>query len=107
MRYFLYIENDNLLKMVGLKDLRTGQFVNNATVQATVMDLDDNPVSGQIWPTPMTYVATSNGDYEAVMEDGLVLTDNQQYKAEVEVDAGSDKIAKFTVDLQARVRGTS
>jgi len=100
----VYIENDNLIQLTGLQDAATSVYVNNATVTVTVTDRKGVNVSGQSWPLTLSYVASSNGNYEGTLEDGLVLSIGQKYEAKVVADAGSDKIATWYLDLMAQRR---
>jgi hypothetical protein len=102
----LYTENDNLLTLDKLynNDPNVDDYVNDATVTVTLKDSDDSEVSGQTWPTTLSYVSGSNGKYVATLEDDLSLTADANYTAEVNVDAGSDIIAKFYLELIARKR---
>lgn len=71
----IYISNDNLLTLDNLINSATGQAVNSATVQATLVDEDGTQVAGQSWPVSMPYVSGSSGKYQGSLESALVLTD--------------------------------
>jgi len=79
----IWIANDNLLRLRGLKNTKTGAYENSATVTARVVNAAGADVSGQSWPVTLTYVPSSNGDYDATLEDALVLTDETQYTVKV------------------------
>ena len=104
MKIFLYIGNDNLLELNGLFNRGDSQYLNAATVTVTLKDANDQNVSGQVWPTTMQYVTASNGNYQAVLEDGLSLTENALYTAVVDADGGADKKGHWELECQARVR---
>ena len=59
----IYIGNDNVVSLSGLKNASLDAVVNNATVQLSVEDTAGNTVSGQDFPVSMNYVAESAGDY--------------------------------------------
>jgi len=101
----IYKANDNLLKLLSLKKASDGSYINSgASVQVTLKNSAGSDVSGQTWPTSMTYVAASNGDYTAVLEDELVLTEEETYDAIITVDAGSGLKAEFTLKVTAKIR---
>lgn len=91
----LFIGNDQILAVYGLKDKVTDTYINNATVTATVKTTAGVAVPGQSFPMTLAYVASSNGDYRGTLEDGLTLLPNKQYVVEVTADAGNDLIGFF------------
>lgn len=86
----LYRLSDNLLEVIGLQDARTSAYLNSATVTVTVVDTSGTPIAGQSWPTTLDYVAGSNGNYVAVLEDALVVTDRQVVTAQITADGGTN-----------------
>ena len=84
----IYVNNTNLIELLGLKNLITGLFVNNAIVMVTIKDEGSINVAGQLWPLAMPYVAASSGDYRALLTDELVLVAGAHYTAFIEVDGG-------------------
>jgi len=79
----IWIANDNLLRLRGLKNKKTGAYENSAVVTARIVNSGGSDVVGQGWPVTLTYVANSNGDYDATLEDALVLTNLASYTAKV------------------------
>lgn len=107
MIFRLYVGNDNLVELDELKDESDGSYVNDATVTLTDLeDKDGTSVTGQSFPTSMAYVAASNGKYQGTLEDGLAVTAGEKYFATIDVDAGSDKIAQWTLECRAMTRGS-
>ena len=100
----LYDGNDHIVEVRGLKNVATGEYINDATVQATLKDSEDANVSGQSWPTTLSYVTGSNGKYRATLEDGLSLTVGDRYTAEITADGGDGLKAKWSVDLLCKAR---
>ncbi len=103
----IYIDNDNLIELIGLKDIALDTYVNDAAVAITLTDSAGDSVVGQSWPVTLNYVAGSDGDYRATLEDGLTLSVGGKYTAVVTADAGGDLLGKWTVKAVARVRGAS
>lgn len=104
MAKILYLSNDNVLTLDELTNIVDGTYINSATVTATVKDSTGTEVSGETWPITLDYVAASNGKYQAVLEDGLVLTNGASYDVEVDIDAGADKIAHMVLTVKGRTR---
>ena len=104
MTEILYRGNDLLLELTGLKNAATGDFINNAAVTCTLYDSSDAEVAGQIWPSTMSYVTASNGDYRCTLDDSLELTPGAFYVVVIEVDAGSDLKGRWELKCQAHKR---
>ena len=85
-----WIGSDNLFEVTGAQNVLTGDFLNSATVQVTVVDATtETEVNGETWPLTLSYVAASNGDYRGVLSDQLVLQEQQSLRYDVVVDAGA------------------
>ena len=97
----LYIDNDNLLSVTGLKNASSGSYMNDATVTATLADLDGNAVSGQTFPVTLSYVADTDGNYQATLEDALSLTEGSVYKATISATTSSGLTASWEVAMKA------
>lgn len=101
---FAYVANTNVLELIGLKSAIEDAYVNDATVSVTVKDSSGSNVSGQSWPTTMTYVTDSNGNYRAILKDVAVLQARKNYTAVVSVNAGSDRIGHWEFEFTAVTR---
>lgn len=97
----LLISNDNLLELRGLQDATDLSYVNDATVSATLTDLDGNAVSGQGFPVTLNYVAASNGIYRATLQDGLALRRGKIYQCTVDAVSGGGITAQFVIRARA------
>jgi hypothetical protein len=99
MAELIYLSNDHRLSLEGLFAVdfagsathpdsgKAGDYVNDATVTVTLYkDETGNEVSGETWPLSMSYVTSSNGDYEATLSDLLSLREGRSYVAVVTVD---------------------
>lgn len=100
----LYVNNDTVLELRGLRDEVSGTFLNAATVTATLYDSEGNAVSGQSWPKTLDYVAGSDGDYRVTVTHSMALTASHKYTARITADGGSGLYAQFSVPCQARAR---
>jgi hypothetical protein len=104
MTQLLFRNNDHVLELNGLKNATLDTYVNNANVTVTLVDEDNVEVSGQTWPTTMSYVAASDGIYRCTLEEELVLVPGAFYTAIVDVDAGFDLKARWELRCQAAIR---
>lgn len=88
--HILFLDNDTILRLKGLKDDK-GAFINVAAVTLTIFDLKNVEVSGISWPVGMPFIVGSNGDYEFQIDDALpnfIL--NREYKAKIVATIGAD-----------------
>lgn len=97
----IYIGNDNVLTMDGLKDVVTDAFLNAATVTAQLKTAEGADVGGAL---TLSYVAESRGRYRATIEDDLALIDQTAYQVHIDVDAGADLRAHWEVPVTAITR---
>ena len=67
-RLFVNPGNSQAIKILGLQDIITGDFMNGATLTATLIDASGSNVPGCVG-VGMDYVAASNGDYTGVFGD--------------------------------------
>jgi hypothetical protein len=83
----LYLENDNLIILKGLKDSVAAGYLNTAAVQLTVLDPAGIEVDGANWPQTMDYVSASEGEYRYVLPLEVVLEDYILYTLKITVSA--------------------
>jgi hypothetical protein len=100
----LYTGNDTVLEVKGLKDEVGGDFLNAATVTATLVDAEGDQVAGETWPKTLTYVLSSDGVYRATLPYTMGLTAGGRYVAQVSVNAGAGLRASFALPCVARAR---
>lgn len=100
----LYVGNDTVLEVKGLKNEMAGAFLNAATVQATLYDSAGASVAGQSWPLALVYVPSSDGTYRGTLPYGLSLTAGDRYTARITADAGTGLRAQFDIPCVARTR---
>lgn len=73
-----WIDSDNLIRLTGLKDALTGEYINDAAVTAALADDQAVAVEGAEQIT-LDYVAESQGDYAGLVPHGAALTEGRQY----------------------------
>lgn len=100
----LYIANDHVLELNGLKDAVTGSYINSATVTAVLKDQVGNQVPGQTWPLTLSYVSGSNGIYRGTLENTLSLTPGVRYVAEITVSGAGIPDSQFVLNVVAAKR---
>lgn len=89
MEALLYL-SDNLLEVVGAKNAATGDYLNAATVTATLVNADTGAqIAGQSWPMTLAYVASSNGDYRGTVNDDITVTKGQEVIAQITFNGGA------------------
>ncbi len=86
--YALLYLSDNLIEILGAKNAATGAFINNATVDVTLVDKNGANVTGQVWPMNIPYVSGSNGDYRATLASTLTVIKGGEYTARVNFNGG-------------------
>ncbi len=101
---YIYLNNDNLVTLTGLKDVAADAFVNNGTVQLTIKNSSDVDVSGITWPLTMDPESGDNGDYAVIVEQTAVFVDEADYVAVVVVSGSGVGDAEWQIPLRASVR---
>lgn len=102
--HVLYVSNDHVLEVSGLKNELTGAALNGATVTATLVDDTGADVGGDDWPKTMNYVASSAGVYRCSLSYAMTLTAGSRYEARITADAGNGLRAYWTMECVARDR---
>jgi hypothetical protein len=95
----LYVGSDTLLTVDGLKDQATGQYVNAASVSATVRDVDLQAVEGGTGLT-LEYVANSNGKYQGVIPYTLTLTPGATYYLDITITDQQRRLDRIRCQAQ-------
>jgi len=91
-----WIDSDNVVQITGLKDVVTGNYINDATITATMADKNGNAVSG-VGTITFTYTSGSNGDYCGEVPAAAGLTDGEQYTLTITaVGGGFQLVLKVT-----------
>ncbi len=100
----IFINNDTLFKLSGLKDgAAGGSFLNAGTVSVTIYDDQGVQVPGISWPVTMAFVASSNGDYEGAVDKAIQLVAGQQYVARITAVEGTIN-GEWDINLFADLR---
>jgi len=100
----LYISNDNLLSVTGLKNASSGSYMNNSTVTATLKDTAGDVVTGQTFPITLSYIADSDGNYQATLENTLSITEGTTYNATITATSASGLYAEWEMQMTATKR---
>lgn len=73
-----FATNDNDVWVEGLRGDVDPSYVNDATFTMTYLDQNGVPVSGAT-ALSMSYLASSNGRYYAIVDDSVAIVDNIKY----------------------------
>lgn len=100
-----FIDNNNLIKLSGLRDAANAIYLNGASVSVTIVDAaTDEEIAGQTWPASMSYVNSSDGAYQVTLDYDLTVTPGQQMVAKVVADAGEGLRLSLRVPVVAMYR---
>jgi hypothetical protein len=102
--HILYIGNNSIVDVTGLRDENSGSFVSDARVSVALYDGSGLPVPGTDWPLAMDYLADSNGVYRATLPFTLALSEGARYVARVIADAGDGLRAQWDMPCVGRLR---
>jgi hypothetical protein len=100
----IYLSNDNLLSIEGLKNSSSGSFMNAATVTVTLKDSGGTSVSGQTFPVTLSYIAQTNGNYQATLENTLSMVEDSIYTATIAATSSGGLYATWDFNLTATKR---
>ena len=104
MAEVIYKDNDNLVEVDELKNSATDAYINNATVTLTaIKDAAGVTVTGVSFPISMTYVASSNGKYQATVDKAIALVPGQSYTAIIDAASGTLD-AHWEIPLTCKIR---
>ena len=101
--HILYLGNNSVIDVAGLRDEATGGFINNATVSVTLLDQAGEQVDGADWPLALDFLAGSNGNYRATLPYTLAVGAGERYVARIVAIADSGR-AQWDMQCVGRVR---
>lgn len=104
MAEIVYVANDNVLELTGLKNAVADDYIDDATVTVTLVDSAGNEVAGETWPLIMGYVAASDGDYRVTLPYGLDLSAGRSYTAQITADGGLGLRGYWALPVHAKRR---
>ncbi len=94
MPHSLIFLSDNIVELKNLINGVDGSYINNATVDLTLL-LDNVAVAGQAWPTTMAYVAGSSGLYRGTISPSVAVIEGDIYIAQINVNAGVGLVKRY------------
>lgn len=98
MTHYIYIDSANRILLTGLYDNEDAAYNNTATVTINFYTMASVLVAG---PITFSYIASSNGNYSAILPYSVSLTDGTEYEAIGVIDAGADGQHKFKLRVRA------
>lgn len=100
----IYVANDTLFEVDGLRNAADDAFINNATVALTsIKDAGGTVVTGATFPLALSYVASSNGKYQGVLDKALAIVAGKSYVAIIDAEVGGLD-GHWEIPLTAAVR---
>lgn len=101
----VYVGSTGILRLTGLQDAADA-YQNDATVTVTaaVDAADDTAVTGLTLPLSFTYVAASDGDYEAVIPHNTSMEAGRAYYFTVRAVSSAGHYATWQELVKCRVR---
>jgi hypothetical protein len=102
--HILYLGNNSIVDVTGLRNEYTGAFVSDAVVSVTLLDQAGQPVIGSNWPLTLDYVTGSNGVYRATLPYTLDLVEGGRYLARIQADDGAGMHAQWDMPCVGRLR---
>ena len=76
----IHPDNSIKFKLVLRNPDASPKYVNDATVTATITNLNDENVEGQSWPVALGYVSGSNGIYKETITPVSGIEEGAKYK---------------------------
>ena len=107
----LLIGNDQVLELVGLREEIANEYIEDATVTATIRKANGQPVDGENWPITLVFVAVNDdlegrsGLYQGLLEDGIELVAGRTYSVEITAEVSSDLVGFWKFPVVAKYRG--
>ena len=95
----MYVSNGHKLTVDQLRDT-DDQYINTATVEATIIDSAGNEVEGQTWPLSLSYVEDSDGKYEGILDNTIELQSGENYTLIVDTVDG-DSVGHWELAVKA------
>jgi hypothetical protein len=100
-----YLDNSNLVRITGLANDATGAYINGGvTVTADIVPQGGTTVVTDGGPISLSYVAASDGIWQGVFSDNLVIVDGERYTCRVTADGGEFLTGHWELPLLAKVR---
>lgn len=95
--------NDMLIELSGLINQADSSFINDATVQATLKDLNGVDVPGITWPVTLPFSGT-DGIYRATVDKAASIDDNTGYKLFVTATSPGGLDGDWTIPVGGETR---
>lgn len=90
MMQAVYIDNDNLLRLSGVKNTATGgTYIGDANPVATLHELDGSQIGGTI---TMSVVDAATGTYEGVIDAATAIVVWREYEVRVVITTPLDAV---------------
>ena len=109
MPNIIYRSNDNIVVVRGVSTIdQNGKTVYLTATDVVQLSLRVNGalVHGETWPIALTYIAGSNGDFQANLKDTLTLPFAEVVGEELIFDNGADQRGALAISINIQTSNT-
>ena len=99
----VYLNTDDCIRVRGLKDCVTEEYINDAVITATLYDADDVVVPGAV-DISIPYITGTDGDYAGEIPHTVALTEGAYYTVQVTI-TGSGYQTVYKIKTRAIYKG--
>lgn len=94
--------SDNVISVTGVRNVLADEdeYLNFASVWASIFDSTGENVDGVVWPVTLDHVEGSDGDYRGLIPDTVQLEVGNFYRVRVSVDDGPGRKIQEEHDLE-------
>ncbi len=96
--------NTLVAELQNLTNSVSGDYVPDATVTITLVDGAGDPVVGQTWPAPLSYVAGSNGLYRGILSGAMDIAPGVVYDAVIDAVDNEGSTGRWNMPARCNVR---
>lgn len=104
MSSIIFVGNTNVIDLLGLSSEVDDAFINDASVEVTVVDESGVEVAGQSWPLAMSYLPGSDGNYRGFISDEVEFVPRDKYYARITADGGENRVGRWSFPFKPQTR---
>lgn len=101
----LYLDNSNVVELVGLKNSVTGAADVGASVSLVLLDANGEEVAGETWPVSLSH--GEGGTYRATLSPDVEVKDSHIYTARISATGSGGEVGRWNCIVTAAVRACS
>ena len=96
----IYIGSNNVLELTSLTNTETGEVIDDADVEVTIVNNLGQEITGETWP--LTMEVDSTGRYAATLPDDLGIANHKHYVATIVATSQGGIVRTFKRQLIAK-----